>query len=123
MATARKRARPRKPQPRQQRIRSFFRPRVVVKFADWVAVPYADGAEKSIGERYGYGPWLRIVAEHGPLTLVRLYTSLPPDRIQKLVEEASQRDETYKPSNLLTWFTVDCIGFRARAMVYDSPMT
>jgi hypothetical protein len=79
-----------------------------LKFADWVATPYVDGAEKAIGERYGFGPWRTIVAEHGKLSLVRLYTALPPDRIERLVDEAVQRDSTYKRPNLLTWFTVDC---------------
>lgn len=108
MATSKKPKRTRRAQPRQQTVRPFFRPRVVVKFVDWIAVPYVDGAEKNIGERYGFGPWRQIVAEHGAITLTRLYTSLPAERIQKLVEGAVQRDETYKRPNLLTWFTVDC---------------
>lgn len=95
-------------QSRQRQVRPFFRPRVVVKFADWVVVPYVDGAEKHIGVRYGLGPWAQIVEEYGPLTLTRVYTSLPAERIQKLVEDAAQRDDTYKRPNLLTWFTVDC---------------
>jgi serine protease len=114
MAKSKKRARTSGRQATKPRVRPFFRPRVVVKFADWVVVPYVDGAEKSIGERYGFGPWRQIVAEHGALTLVRLYTSLPAERIQKLVEDAAQRDDRYKRPNLLTWFTVDCPeGLRA----------
>lgn len=89
-------------------VRAFFRPRVVMKFADWVSVPYVDGAEKTIGSRYGFGPWRNLVADHGRLTLHRLYTSLPPDRIQKMLDEAAQRDETYVKPHLFTWFTVDC---------------
>lgn len=105
---AKKRSITRAAQARRQPVRKFFRPRVVVKFADWVVVPYVDGAEKSIGERYGLGPWAQIVKEHGALRLTRLYTSLPAERIQKLVEDAVQRDDTYKRPNLLTWFTIDC---------------
>ncbi len=110
---AKKQRRPTKPvQTRANRpketVRPFFRPRVVVKLADWVDVPYADGAEKALGERYGFGPWQKLVAERGALTFQRLYTALPPDRIQELVDLATQRDETYRRRNLLTWYTVDC---------------
>ncbi len=105
---AKKRSRSREVQPRQPGVRPFFRPRVVVKFADWVEVPYVDGAEKHIAARYGLGPWAQIVEAHGALTLVRLYTSLPAERIQQLVEDAVRRDDTYKRPHLLTWFTVDC---------------
>ena len=40
----------------QEPARPFFRPRVVVKFHDWVEVPYEDGAERSIAERFGEAP-------------------------------------------------------------------
>lgn len=88
--------------------RPFFRPRVVVKFWDWLGTPYTDGAEKIIGARYGLGPWRELVAKYGKLTLQRLYTALPADQIQKLMDRAAELDETYKKTNLLTWFTVDC---------------
>jgi hypothetical protein len=43
-----------------RRARPFFRPRVIVKFHDWVEVPYEDGAERHITEKYGGGIWERV---------------------------------------------------------------
>ena len=88
-------------------VRPYFRPRVILKFYDWVETSYVDGAEREISERYGFEVWHRLVAEYGDLRLERLYTSLPPQRIQEMVAEAAERDQTYDPPNFLTWFTVD----------------
>lgn len=89
-------------------VRPWFRQRVMVKFRDFVEVPYEDGAEKAIIEKYGGGAWPELQDRFRGLTLTRLFTALPAKRISELVEKAQQRDDGYKPSNLLTWFTVDC---------------
>jgi serine protease len=86
--------------------RPLFRPRVVVKFHDWVDVSYADGAETEVFERYGPGP-LEELAQRGEIRLIRLYTALEPDELMQLVKEAANRDQSYKPHNFLRWFTVD----------------
>ncbi|MEM8962869.1 MAG: S8 family serine peptidase [Acidobacteriota bacterium] len=87
--------------------RPNFRPRVVVKFHDWVDVPYVDGAEKAIAERFGAEPWKALHEQFGGVSLIRLYTSLSPDRIEELLAKASERDDSYEPPNLFTWYTVD----------------
>jgi hypothetical protein len=88
-------------------VRPFFRPRVIVKFHDWVEVPYEDGAERYITEKYGGGRWERLAEQHDGLALQRLYTAVAPPRLQELIDEATRRDESYRPPNFFTWFTVD----------------
>lgn len=88
-------------------VRSSFRPRVIVKFHDWVDVPYEDGAERQLAERFGAGPWEKLEAEAGRVTLTRLYTAVPSERLTEMVDQAGERDTTYRPPNLFTWFTID----------------
>jgi serine protease len=98
-------------------VRPSFRPRVIVKFRDYVDVPYEDGAEKAIIERYGGLPWQRLARQFPGLTLVRLFTGLREGHLRELIDEARQRDETYKPAKLWTWFTVDSPqGLRAQEL-------
>lgn len=98
---------PAKKQSGRPQVRPHFRPRVVVKFQDWVDVPYRDGAEKDIVAKYGGEEWIRLEREFGPLTLQRLYTAIPEEKLRRLIDEATQRDEKYRPPNFFTWFTVD----------------
>lgn len=95
-------------QERSKSVRPYFRPRVIVKFHDWVRVEYHDGAEREIAKRFGEALWRKIEQSHGPLTLVRLYTSVPQERLQAMIEEATRRDDSYRPPNFFTWYTVDC---------------
>jgi hypothetical protein len=83
-----------------------YRPRVVVKFHDYVELPYEDGVEKHI-EKLSVGPWRKLLDEFPGLTFKRLYTSLDSNEIQKLVDRATELDSTYSPPNLLTYFTID----------------
>lgn len=84
-----------------------YRPRVVVKFHDQVQIPYRDGVEKII-QKLQLGPWERLSKEFPGVTFKRLYTSLAPEKIQALVDRATEIDREYKPSNLLGYFVVDC---------------
>lgn len=84
-----------------------YRPRVVVKFHDQVRIPYQDGVEKIIQELQ-LGPWENLAREFPGITFKRLYTSLAPEKIQALVDRATEIDREYKPSNLLGYFVVDC---------------
>lgn len=93
--------------PRKDSVRPHFRPRVIVKLRDWVDVPYEDGAEKNIAKKYGSAEWAKLEKAHGPVTLTRLYTAVTPERLRRLADEAARRDETYKPHNFFTWFTID----------------
>ncbi len=84
-----------------------YRPRVVVKFHDYVELPYVDGVEEYIQERQ-IESWNRLVEEFPGITFRRLYTSLSPEKIQALVDQATELDRTYHPPNLLTYFAIDC---------------
>jgi hypothetical protein len=86
---------------------SAFRQRVVVKFHDFVELPYEDGVEKEILNR-DIGSWDMIEEEFPGITLTRLYTSVEPDEIVKLVDRATQTDRDYEPPNFLTYFAIDC---------------
>lgn len=116
---------PRQEKPDRQKsdraqIRPFFRPRVIVKLQDWVEVPYEDGAERHIVKKYGGAPWERLREQYGDLTLQRLYTALSEDRLRALLDEATQRDEQYRPPNFFTWFTVDApAGVRSEELARE----
>ena len=84
--------------------RPTFRPRVVVKLHDWVDVPYEDGAERYLVERYGPGPLEDMSRD---LVFTRLYTSVSPEELDRLVEAAVERDSSYQPHRFTAWFTVD----------------
>lgn len=84
-----------------------FRPRVVVKFHDYVELPYEDGVEDYI-EKLQIGPWGRLVKEFPAIKFRRLLTALEPNEILKLVDRATELDRTYQPPNFLTYFVVDC---------------
>src|SRR5215510_5963279 len=80
--------------------------RVVVKFHDFVKIPYEDGAEIHF-EKCGIGPWDRLTKEFPGITVKRLYTSLLPEQIRALVDRATELDRTYQPPNLLTYFAIE----------------
>lgn len=84
-----------------------YRPRVIVKFHDYVELPYEDGVEREIINRK-IGPWEMLEEEFPGITLTRLYTSLEPEEIMKLINRATQNDRDYKPPNFLTYFAIDC---------------
>ena len=74
--------------PRRQEA-AGYRPRVVVKFHDYVDLPYEDGAEGYV-EELQVGPWRRLVEEFPGITLKRLYTSLDPEKIAALANRATE---------------------------------
>lgn len=81
--------------------------RVVVKFHDYVQLPYVDGVEKYI-EEYQIAPWQNLAQAFPGLRMRRLFTALKPERIGELVRQAVERDSTYLPPNFFTYFTVIC---------------
>jgi len=84
-----------------------YRPRIVVKFRDFIKLPYEDGAEKCL-EKLKIGPFERLAKEFPGITLKRLYTALTPQQILKLVDRASELDPKYIPPNFLTYYLIDC---------------
>lgn len=106
----------RKPSRQKKKDEVGYHPRVVVKFHDYVELPYEDGVEKHI-EKLSVGPWRKLLEEFPGLTFKRLYTSLDSNEIKKLVDRATEIDQTYKSPNLLTYFTIDVPpGFEPKAL-------
>ena len=83
-----------------------YRPRVVVKFRDHIELPYQDGVEKFI-QRLQLGPWERLSTQFPGITLKRLYTSVKPEQIRRLIDRATEVDREFRPPNLLSYFVVD----------------
>lgn len=105
MAVKRKRkATARKPNDRKKR-RGYW-PRIVVKFHDYVELPYVDAVEKHV-EQLKVGPWRLLTKEFPGLSMNKLFTTIRQKRIEELIEQANGRDPDYRPPNLLTYFTVD----------------
>jgi serine protease len=82
-------------------------PRVVVKFRDDVQLPYEDGTEKFL-ETQRVGPWKELAERYPGIRMRRLFNSVKPARLAAMVEEARNRDRTYKPPNFFTYFVIDC---------------
>lgn len=74
--------------------------RIVVKFDDNIDIPYEDNAQHLLPEKLAEY-WSMELPE---VPLNRLYTSLSPVEIQRLAEEAAERDPSYNPPNFLTFF-------------------
>ena len=87
--------------------RSARRPRVVVKFRDFVVLPYEDRAERHL-RKLRIGSWDRLRRQFPGIRLNRLFVSLVPDAIRSLVYEAGALDQSFRPPNLLTYFVVPC---------------
>lgn len=84
-----------------------YRPRVVVKFHDFVDLPYEDGIEDHI-QRRQIGPWDQLVEDFPGIRVRRLCTTLEPEEILELMDRAAELDPSYNPPNLLTYFAIDC---------------
>lgn len=80
--------------------------RVIVKFHDTVDIPYEDGAERHV-VRLGIGPWTELEQRFKGIRLDRLFTVMPPARIDELVKRARERGGRYQPANLLSYFVID----------------
>jgi serine protease len=96
-------------------VRPQFRPRAVVKLHDWVDVPYQDGVERVLADRYGPGPLADLIDQ---LAFVRLYTAVDDGEMTRLVDLAMERDPSYKGHRFDRWFTVDSpAGLRSEELV------
>lgn len=91
---------------RKQNGRGYW-PRIVMKFHDFVDVPYEDGVERCL-EKLKIGPWGQLAKEFPGLTMNRLYTALKPEKMRSLIDRAIELDRKYSPPNMLTYFLVDC---------------
>lgn len=83
-----------------------YRPRVVVKFHDHIDLPYEDGVEKYFNE-YKIESWEALKVEFPGITFRRLYTALSTDKINDLINKATELDANYRPKNFFKSFIVE----------------
>jgi serine protease len=86
---------------------AVYRPRVIVKFHDYVSLPYEEGAESELEPR-GVGSWRQLTERFPGIQLTPLYRDLSPEQLAGMVELAGQRDRSAKMPNMHTYFTIDC---------------
>jgi len=95
--------------------RQEFRPRAVFKLFDWVEVPYEDGVQRNLVDRYGPGSLEDVLDQ---INFERLYSSLSVPELGRLVNMAMEQDSTYQGHRFDRWFTVDAPrGMRSEELV------
>jgi serine protease len=92
---------------RRENDAAGYRPRIVVKFHDFVALPYEKGAEGALDE-VQRGAWSELAQEYDGLSLQPLFEEPKAEQIDELVERARERDRTYRAPNFLTYFAIEC---------------
>lgn len=94
-----------------------YSPRVIVKFFDETELPYDDRVERNLDSLHA-GAWCKLKERFPGVSIRPMLTSLKPNRIRQLVDEAVRRDDAYRPPNFLTYFVVDSpIGINAEDLV------
>jgi Subtilase family len=86
--------------------RAPFRPRVMVKFHDHLRLPYVDGAERGFGgadRKF----WKKLSQSYPDLRLLRVYRSVHPLEVMRLVQRAQNLSPGYLPPNFLTYFFLE----------------
>ena len=86
-----------------------YYPRVVVKFHDYVELPYEDEVERHLRKRQ-IGPWHELEERFPGVSMRRLYRSVDPENIRRLEDEAAERDPEYERASLANYFVVECPG-------------
>jgi hypothetical protein len=84
-----------------------YSPRVIVKFRNGVQLPYDERVEQHLDE-LRIGPWRQLKTQFSGISMRKLFTSVGPERIQQLVDEAVRRDGRYDPPDFQAYFVVDC---------------
>ena len=80
---------------------------IVVKFQDYVDLPYHKGVEKQI-EEFRVGPWKKLAKEHPGISIQPLFGNINQDKLKGLVAKARQMDPTYKGGDFFRYFRVTC---------------
>ena len=89
-----------------ERNQGQYRPRVIVKFRDYIGLPYDKTAANQI-EKLGLGSWKRLEEQFKGITLSPLFASKKPEEIRELVNRGMEMDPTYRPPDFLTYFAVN----------------
>ena len=92
----------------QQSRREYlsYTPNIIIKFKDVVDLPYQDELENYLLET-GLEDWQHLIDRFPDISISRLFTSVPPEEIQELVEKAKEIDPSYQPPNFLSYFLID----------------
>jgi hypothetical protein len=83
-----------------------YRPRVVVKFREYVRLPYEDGAEREV-DRSGIGPWGELNRAFPGITLQRLFREPARVSLSDLQARAVELDPTFRPPPLERYFAIE----------------
>ncbi|HSK77842.1 MAG TPA: S8 family peptidase [Thermoanaerobaculia bacterium] len=94
------------PARRQEPAIPSFKPRVVVKFHDFVQLPYEAGAEELV-ERLRIGPMASLLEQFPGITLQPLFAARKVDEIRGLIDRAVETGSAFRPANLLGYFAVE----------------
>lgn len=89
-----------------RRKSSSYTPNIIIKFVDAVDFPYQDELENYLLET-GLEDWQHLIDRFPDISISRLFTSVPPEEIQDLVEKAKEIDPSYQPPNFLSYFLID----------------
>lgn len=81
-------------------------PLVVVKFPDQVGLPYDDDVVDNLPS-VGAVPWGPIAAAFPGVSMRRMFTSVPIQRIRELVDIATSNEQKYEPPDFSSFFVVD----------------
>ncbi|HTE09307.1 MAG TPA: S8 family serine peptidase [Chitinophagaceae bacterium] len=79
--------------------------RIIIKFVDTVIIPN-DGQEQFIIDKL-IPAWNQLANKFPGITLGKLFSTVPYQRINELVLKGKSQDPNYKPANLLNFYWVD----------------
>ncbi len=94
------------PQHRPRRNHLGFTPNIVLKFKDDVALPYQDELESYLLET-GLEDWPALADRFPDISISRMFVSVSPEELLRLVAKAQETDPRYQPPNLLNYFLID----------------
>lgn len=106
-----------------------YEERVIVKFNDDFQLPYDERAGDQLRE-FGDPIWQQLQDENPNLQLQPVFTSVTPDEIGRLVDDAQERSSSigreYSPPNFLTFFYLGNVGDEDKEylakMLRESPL-
>jgi hypothetical protein len=84
---------------------SHYLPRIVVKFRDELQFPYQGPIQDDL--QVIYKKQVRSLLERGDIKVDRLFISLTPQQIERLVKRAVELHPDYQPPNMRTYFAIE----------------
>src|ERR1043166_4700268 len=85
----------------------LFGDRVVVKFRDFVDLPYKDSIARRLDE-LTLGAWNRLTVEFPGITITTLFNKQAQQHIRILVRKAMERHPTFQAPGFFKCFAVEC---------------